>query len=71
MKVLRIRKVQEVTGLSRSAIYQTKGFPKPIPLTDSGKCVGWLESEVMEWLQERIAARRVRSKPTQGTAAPS
>lgn len=71
MKILRIKRVLETTGLSKSAIYQIPDFPRPIKLTDSGKCVGWLESEVMEWLQRRIAASRSRSKPTHGASAPS
>ncbi|WP_432277702.1 helix-turn-helix transcriptional regulator [Pseudomonas aeruginosa] len=30
-------------------------FPKPIPL--GGRSVGWLESEVAEWILERVSER--------------
>lgn len=56
--VLRRGDVERVTGLSRSTIYDymARGrFPRPIRL--SGKSVGWLESEVGEWIKARIAER--------------
>ena len=56
--ILRRHDVERVTGLPRSTIYDkiAKGeFPRPIKL--SMKSVGWLESEITEWLQGRIAAR--------------
>lgn len=55
--MLRLRQVLEVVGLSKSAIYKriTAGtFPKAINL--GGKSVGWLESEVLAWLDARIIA---------------
>ncbi|EYD77114.1 DNA-binding protein, putative [Rubellimicrobium mesophilum DSM 19309] len=53
-KHLRRPAVQEITGLSRSAIYtlMAKGeFPKPIKLT--AKAVAWPESAIAKWLAER------------------
>ena len=58
LTVLRLNSVRERTGLSRSTIYQRiqEGkFPKPIRL--GMRAVGWLESEVEAWLQQRIALR--------------
>jgi prophage regulatory protein len=58
-KILRLRDVQDATGLARSSIYagMTAGtFPKSIPLSE--KAVGWLESEIEQWQEGRIAARR-------------
>lgn len=56
--ILRLPAVMARTGLSRSTIYahiaQAK-FPKPIQL--GARCVGWLESEVNAWLEQRIDAR--------------
>ncbi|MFV3089533.1 helix-turn-helix transcriptional regulator [Pseudomonas sp. GW6] len=58
MKVLRLNAVVLATGLARSTIYKLIGsgeFPRPVPLT--GRCVGWIESEVAAWIQSRIEAR--------------
>lgn len=58
MKVLRLSQVMEQTGLARSTIYKLiseDAFPKPIPLMK--RCVGWLESEIEEWICDRIAMR--------------
>ena len=52
-KHLRRLKVQEVTGLGRSTIYDLmkKGmFPRPVKLT--GKIVAWPESAIAKWLAE-------------------
>jgi predicted DNA-binding transcriptional regulator AlpA len=32
-------------------------FPKPFKLSDSGRSVGWLLSELLNWRERRIAAR--------------
>lgn len=56
-KHLRRRAVEEITGLSRSTIYDmmSKGlFPRPVKLT--GKAVGWPEDVVSEWLNSRVSA---------------
>ncbi|MGP6276419.1 helix-turn-helix transcriptional regulator [Pseudomonas aeruginosa] len=58
MKIIRLSGVIETTGLARSTIYKLiseDGFPSPVPLV--GRSVGWLESEVQEWIKSRIAAR--------------
>jgi prophage regulatory protein len=55
---LRITEVERVTGLPRSTIYEmvSKGlFPKQVRL--SPRAVGWIESEIREWQEARIAAR--------------
>jgi prophage regulatory protein len=57
--ILRLPAVKTSTGLSRSTIYLriAQGtFPKPVGL--GGRAVGWLESEIQEWLERRIAASR-------------
>lgn len=59
-KVIRLPKVKEKVGLSRSSIYlriaQGK-FPTSISLGD--RAVGWLEADIEQWLDERIAASKV------------
>lgn len=53
-KHYRRRAVEEITGLSRSTIYDlmSKGlFPRPVKLT--GKAVAWPESSITDWLNSR------------------
>ena len=55
IKILRLKEVQRVTGLSRSTIYAeiAKGnFPKQIQLTGV-RSVGWYESAVVQWIESR------------------
>ena len=57
--ILRLPVVKARTGLSRSTIYLrvSEGeFPKPVSL--GGRAVGWIESEIQQWLEQRIEASR-------------
>ena len=71
--ILRLPDVKRSTGLSRSTIYLriTQGtFPKPVSL--GGRAVGWLETEIQQWLQRRIDASRGESSGAGATlGAPS
>ncbi len=61
--ILRLPAVRAVTGLSRSTLYNriAEGhFPAPISL--GGRAVGWLESEVQMWLEDRIQKSRQNSQ---------
>lgn len=61
MRIIRLKEVIDSTGLARSTIYKLIGeekFPKPVPLV--GRSVGWVESEVHEWIQSRITLRDLR-----------
>lgn len=58
MRIIRLRDVMSATGLARSTIYKyisENFFPKPISLGD--RCVGWIESEIQDWILERIEER--------------
>lgn len=58
MKVWRMKRLKEVTGLGRSTVYKyiAEGlFPKQIQL--GPRCVGWLEEEVLKWIEERVKER--------------
>jgi len=58
--ILRRKQVESRTGLSRSTIYAriAEGlFPRPIGL-GGGRAVGWIESEINEWVQSRINQSR-------------
>ncbi len=59
VRILRLPEVQRRTGLSRSTIYvrlDQGRFPRPVSL--GARAVGWIESEVDEWIRERIAESR-------------
>jgi prophage regulatory protein len=58
-KILRLPMVLDRTGLSRSTVYQriAKGeFPKSISL--GAKAVGWIETEVEDWIAHQIKISR-------------
>ncbi len=58
--IVRLPEVKSQTGLSRSSIYQRiaeDNFPKQINL--GGRAVGWLESDIQNWIKERIAESRL------------
>lgn len=62
MRIIRLKQVIDATGLARSTVYKyvAEGtFPKPISLGD--RCVGWLESEVHDWILARIAERDLQT----------
>lgn len=53
--ILRLPKVSAKTGLAKSTIYKkiaAKEFPCPISL--GAKAVGWLESDVNNWIECKI-----------------
>ena len=57
--LLRLDQVRVRTGLSRSTLYayvQDKKFPGPVAISE--RCVAWVESEIDEWVAQRIATRR-------------
>lgn len=66
MRIIRLKEVMDSTGLARSTIYKYMGedaFPESVSLGD--RCVGWVESEVHEWILARIEERDL----AKGTAA--
>lgn len=58
MKLIRQKEVTEMTGVSRACVYKLMAvgrFPKSVSLGE--RAVAWVESEVQEWILERIAER--------------
>jgi len=54
--------VEDITGFRRAFIYQSVKagtFPRPIRIGQ--KSVRWVESEVREWIEDRIREDRERS----------
>lgn len=62
--ILRLPSVKARTGLSRSTIYLRIAngcFPTPINL--GGRAVGWIDSEIDQWVAQHISdARTGREK---------
>jgi prophage regulatory protein len=67
LKILRLKQVVERIGLGRSTIYDRMDtqsprhdatFPKPIKLGASA--IGWIDSEITVWIEQRISAMQVR-----------
>ena len=57
-RIVRLKEVQRMTGLSRSTIYAqiSRGnFPKQIKLTGA-RSVGWHEQAVIRWIESRQQA---------------
>jgi prophage regulatory protein len=58
-RLLRLREVRSMTGLSQSALYalmKDGQFPRPVKLTE--RSVAWPESLVAEWITARLAAAK-------------
>lgn len=59
IRIIRLKEVMLLTGLSKSSIYRYadgKAFPQAVSL--GGRSVGWVESEITQWLQGRMNERR-------------
>ena len=57
--ILRLPSVKARTGLSRSTIYlrvADGSFPRPVSL--GARAVGWLESDVEDWISLKIRQSR-------------
>lgn len=58
-KFIRLPEVKNKTGLSRSSIYlrmSNSEFPQSISL--GSRAVGWLNADIDQWLDERIASSK-------------
>ena len=57
-RILKLPDVMAMTALSRSSIYdfiKKKTFPAPCPL--GARAVGWLEAEIVAWINGRAESR--------------
>lgn len=62
LQMLSLEQTKVKTALSKTLIYKlvaAGAFPAPVPLTKSGSRVGWLESEVDNYILQ-CASNRVR-----------
>lgn len=59
-RFIRLAELPQYVGLRRtkiSELIKAGEFPKPIPLTDHGRAVAWLESDIVAWQALRLAKR--------------
>lgn len=64
-KILRMRDLPNFVGLRKTQIFElvkSGQFPKPIPLSDTGIAVGWLEAAVAAWQASRIGKRNSKGR---------
>jgi prophage regulatory protein len=59
-KILRLAEVMKCVGLRSTQIdllVHQGVFPRPIKLSPGGRAIGWLESEIAQYQEARIAER--------------
>ncbi len=59
-RLYRRSELPQYVGLRRTQIDELikKGeFPRPIPLSDAGRAVAWLEADLVAWQIHRLAKR--------------
>jgi prophage regulatory protein len=65
LSLVRLPDVQAMTGLPKSSIYglmRAGDFPESVQL--GPRAVGWVRSEVQQWAEERVLARRPNLHPS-------
>ena len=58
MRFIKLKEVMNITGLARATVYKyiaNDRFPKSVSLGE--RAVAWIESEIQDWMLERIAER--------------
>lgn len=59
LAIIRLPQVKARTGRSRSSIYaDVKARQFPAPVSIGPRAIGWLESEIENWIAGRVAASR-------------
>jgi prophage regulatory protein len=64
-RLYRLRDLPQFVGLRKTQIadlVRSGEFPKPVRLTDGGRAVAWLETDLIEWQTSRVAARDVSTE---------
>lgn len=58
-RILRLRTVLDLTGLSRATLYRkVKEGSFPAQVQIAARCVGWHESAISEWLRQPMTYDR-------------
>ncbi len=61
MRLIRKPETLKRTGLPNSGMYAliaADQFPKPVKLSEGGRAVAWIESEIDDWIASRVTASR-------------
>jgi predicted DNA-binding transcriptional regulator AlpA len=59
-RLIRLSELPLYVGLRRTQIgelIKAGEFPRPIPLSDTGRAVAWLEADIVAWQARRLAKR--------------
>lgn len=59
-RLIRIGEAMKLTGLSRTSLYSLSAqglFPRSVPLVPGGTSRAWVRSEILAWVEQRIAER--------------
>ena len=75
MRILSPKQVSQKTSISvrqQDRLVERGQFPKPIPLYEGGRRKGFVEEEIDEWMDGRVAAARAngnakRTDPAAGS----
>ena len=62
-RMLRLKQVEDRVGFKKSKLYDDmeKGlFPQSVPL--GPRAIGWLESEINDWIADKVEQRRSGGK---------
>jgi len=60
MRILRKTEIEQRTGYTERTLRDLEAegvFPKRFLINPNGRSVGWLESEVNAWIEQRAASR--------------
>lgn len=65
LRLIRLREVMGICGLSRSSIYaaiKQNDFPPPVAI--GGRARAWIHHEIEGWVVRRVRARRPKVRAT-------
>lgn len=63
-KIIRLPEVLKMTGMKRSTIYgkiKKNEFPVQVRLGNNSRCSGWIEAEILAWIDSCVADRDIKS----------
>jgi prophage regulatory protein len=63
-RLLRLPAVEDATGMKKTQIYEAiahGAFPRPVDILEGGRAVGWVEDEIISYVEARIALRDAKA----------
>jgi prophage regulatory protein len=59
-RLIKRKEVEDITSLSTATIYRLMAEGKfPVQVKITGRSVAWLESDISEWVEQKIASSKV------------